>query len=97
MVNAQKKVQAELFLTQTAQTTLESMGRQIRYGYNYTGSTESAYVSNNQSIIINLNDTSNTTGSSATTTQNLVQAESSPFILFESLNGVRQISRFKGK
>ena len=44
MVTSQKNVQAKLFLAQTANTTLESMSRQIRYGYNYTGGdTLSAY------------------------------------------------------
>jgi prepilin-type N-terminal cleavage/methylation domain-containing protein len=37
MVSAQKNIQAKMFLAQTAQTTIESMSRQIRYGYSYSG------------------------------------------------------------
>lgn len=89
MINSQKKVQAKLFLSQTANTTLENMSRQIRYGYNYTGNTQAAYATSEagQTIYINTNDTSATTGSSATSTTNLVNAANSPFILFESQNG----------
>jgi hypothetical protein len=40
-----------------------------------------------QTISINLVNTSTDTGSSATTTQNLINAVDSPFILFESQGG----------
>ncbi len=42
MIGAQKRIQAQLFLTQTAQITLENMSRQLRYGYNYSGVLTSA-------------------------------------------------------
>ncbi len=89
MINNQKKVQAKLFLSQTANTTLENMSRQIRYGYSYTGNTQGAYATSEagQTIYINTSDTTNANGNSATSTTNLVNADNSPFILFESQNG----------
>lgn len=89
MVNAQKKIQAQLFLAQTAQTTLEEMGRQLRYGYNYAGNSQTNYDSSEagQTIFVNTTNTSAIDGSSASSSQNLVDAENSPFILFESQSG----------
>lgn len=89
MITAQKKVQAKIFLTQTAQTTLESMSRQVRFGYSYTGNTQSSYTTSEagQTIYINTTDLSATSGSSGTSTTNLVNAKDSPFILYESQGG----------
>lgn len=87
MINTQKRIQAELFLTQTAQTTLETIGRQVRYGYQYTGSTLADYNATGQLITIAGINSSATTGSSATTTQTLKNAKNSPFIIFETQGG----------
>jgi prepilin-type N-terminal cleavage/methylation domain-containing protein len=87
MVNAERKIQAELFLASSAQTTLESMSRQIRYGYNYSGNSSVVFEANLKSVVIDSKDISNTTGSSASTTQNLINAQNSPFLLFESQGG----------
>lgn len=89
MLNAQKQIQAELFLAQTAQTTLELMSRQLRYGYNYTGSTQDNYNSSSggETITLNTSDLTNTSGASASSSQNLVNAQNSPFIMFEGESG----------
>jgi type II secretory pathway pseudopilin PulG len=98
MINAQKKVQAKLYLTQSAQTTLESMSRQIRYGYTYTGNTQTSYDTSEagQTIYISTVDTTTVATSTGSTTavgassaysQNLVNESNSPFILFESQDG----------
>ncbi len=89
LVRAQTKIQAQLFLIQTAQTTLESISRQIRYGYNYTGTTQTDYNNSEagQTISLDTKDVSTVSGSSGTTTQILVNAENSPFILFEGQDG----------
>lgn len=89
LVRAQTKVQSQLFLSQTAQTTLESMSRQLRYGYNYSGSTQSAYEFSEagNTITVSTSDVSGTTGSSASTSQILSNASDSPFILFEPQGG----------
>jgi prepilin-type N-terminal cleavage/methylation domain-containing protein len=83
MINAQKRVQGQLFLAQTAQTVVETMSRQLRYGYNYTGNT----TPGGNIITITASDVSNIASSTATTSQNLINAENSPFIVFESQNG----------
>jgi len=87
MMATQKRIQAQLFLTQTAQTTLENISRSLRYGYNYSGSTDASYQAGQQNIIVNTQDISATSGSSASSTQILTNAENSPFILFETQNG----------
>ncbi len=89
MVSTQKKIQAQLFLAQTAQTTIEAISRQVRYGYNYAGNTQAGYDSSEaaQTVYAFTSDVSNTTGSAASSSQNLVNAENSPFILFESQGG----------
>lgn len=87
MASTQRQIQAQLFLVQTAQTTLENMSRSLRYGYAYSGSTDASYQSYNESIIVNTQDISGVSGASASSTQLLSNAENSPFILFESQNG----------
>ncbi len=87
MINSQKKVQAKLFLSQTAGTTLESMSRQIRYGYSYTGNTQSSYSTSEAGQTIYIKTTTLASGVSATSTTNLVNAVDSPFILFEAQTG----------
>lgn len=89
MITAQKKIQAKLFLTQTAQTTLESMSRQIRYGYSYTGSSQASFDTSegSQTIVLETIDSTNASGSSATSSTILVNAKNSPFILFETQSG----------
>jgi type II secretory pathway pseudopilin PulG len=37
LVHAQVRVQSQVFLAQTAQTTLENISRNLRYGYAYLG------------------------------------------------------------
>jgi prepilin-type N-terminal cleavage/methylation domain-containing protein len=49
LVRAQTKVQAQVFLIQTVQTTLESMSRSLRYGYFYEGTDAGSY---NDKIIV---------------------------------------------
>jgi prepilin-type N-terminal cleavage/methylation domain-containing protein len=46
LVRAQVRVQAQVFLTQTAQTTLENLSRNLRYGYAYLGGDRESYLSN---------------------------------------------------
>lgn len=87
MASAQRQIQTQLFLVQTAQTTLENMSRSLRYAYAYSGSIESSYNSYNQSIILNTQDLSSVFGTSASSTQILSNAENSPFILFEAQTG----------
>lgn len=87
MVATQKRIQAQLFLTQTAQTTIENMSRNLRYAYNYSGTTDASYAATLQTIIVDTQDISNKDGSSASSTQILANAENSPFILFESQGG----------
>ncbi len=89
MISAQKKIQAKLFLTQTAQSTIESMSRQIRYGYSYTGSTQTTYDTSEagQTILLRTLDVTTASGSSATSSGILVNAKDSPFILFETQSG----------
>lgn len=87
MAATQRQIQAQLFLVQTAQTTLENISRNLRYGYAYSGSTEANYQSFNESIIVNTQDISGVSGASASSTQLLSNAENSPFILFESQGG----------
>ena len=87
MVSVQKQIQSQLFLTQTAQTTLENISRNLRYGYTYSGSTQASYDSYSQAIIVNIQDISVTSGASASSTQILSNAENSPFILFEPQTG----------
>ncbi len=87
MASTQRQVQAQLFLVQTAQTTLENMSRNLRYGYNYSGSTDASYQSYNESIIVNTQDISGISGASASSTQILSNSENSPFILFEPQTG----------
>jgi len=84
MATTQRQIQAQLFLVQTAQTTLENISRNLRYAYAYSGSNDASYQSFNESIIVNTQDVS---GSSASSTQLLTNAENSPFVLFESQNG----------
>jgi type II secretory pathway pseudopilin PulG len=87
MASAQRQIQAQLFLVQTAQTTLENMSRNLRYAYTYSGSTEASYDSYSQAIVLNSADISATSGASASSTQILTNAENSPFVLFEAQNG----------
>jgi type II secretory pathway pseudopilin PulG len=87
MAATQRQIQAQLFLVQTAQTTLENISRNLRYGYVYSGSTDASYQSYNETIIVNTQDISGVSGSSASSTQLLTNAEDSPFILFEAQNG----------
>lgn len=89
LVRAETKIQAQLFLAQTAQTTLESMSRQIRYGYSYTGASQATYDNSegSKTIVVNTLDVSNLIGSSASSTQILSNAENSPFILYEAQDG----------
>jgi len=87
MATTQRQIQAQLFLVQTAQTTLENMSRNLRYAYAYSGSSDANYQSFNESIIVNTQDITGVTGASASSTQLLNNAENSPFILFESQNG----------
>jgi prepilin-type N-terminal cleavage/methylation domain-containing protein len=54
LVRAQVKVQAQVFLTQTAQTTLENLSRNLRYGYAYLGGYREEYLSN-YTLFINNN------------------------------------------
>ncbi len=85
LVNAEKRVQADIFLTQSAQSTLENMTRNIRFGYNYSGSTFANYQ--NETLFVNAEDVSTATGSVATSSQLLTNAQNSPFIIFESQAG----------
>lgn len=89
MISAQKKIQAKLFLTQTAQTTLESMSRQIRYGYSYSGSTQINFDSSEgaQTIKLETQNLSTASGTSASSSAILFNAKNSPFILFETQSG----------
>lgn len=50
LVRAQTKVQAQIFLTQTAQTTLEDMSRNLRFGYAYSGGQREQYFASNNTI-----------------------------------------------
>jgi prepilin-type N-terminal cleavage/methylation domain-containing protein len=54
LVRAQVRVQAQVFLTQTAQTTLENLSRNLRYGYAYLGGDRESYL-NNYILFINNN------------------------------------------
>jgi type II secretory pathway pseudopilin PulG len=87
MASTQRQIQAQLFLVQTAQTTLENMSRNLRYAYAYSGSTEASYNAYSQAIVVNTQDLSGVSGASASSTQILANSENSPFILFESQNG----------
>lgn len=87
MTNAQKNIQAQLFLVQTGQTVLENMSRQIRYGYNYSGMPQGEYDDNGNMVVAKNNDISTKDGSSASSTQILKNQFSSPYILFESQEG----------
>ena len=89
MIDSQNKLQGKVFLVQSAQTTLELMSRQIRFGYNYTGSTKSSYDSsaNGNTILIQLEDLSNKTNVVSSSSQILANALNSPYILFEGQSG----------
>ncbi len=54
MIDAQNKLQAKVFLVQTAQITLELMSGQMRFGYNYTG-TEPTKTNANGTIYLSSN------------------------------------------
>jgi type II secretory pathway pseudopilin PulG len=47
LVKAQTRVQADVFLTQSAQTTLENITRNLRFGYNYSGTVAGGYNGSN--------------------------------------------------
>lgn len=89
LARAQTKIQAQLFLAQTAQSTLETMSRQIRYGYSYNGGTQASYDASqdHETISFDSHDISTQGGSSGTTTQLLTNSKNSPFILFEAQDG----------
>lgn len=89
LISAQKKIQAELFLTQSVQTSLESMSRQIRFGYAYAGNTQTVFDTSEagQTIYVNSTDISSASGSSGFLSQNLTNAENSPFVIFEGQGG----------
>lgn len=87
MASTQRQIQAQIFLTQTAQTTIENISRSLRYGYAYSGSTQASYDAYTQSIVVNTQDISNVSGASGSSTQILANAENSPFILFEPQTG----------
>jgi type II secretory pathway pseudopilin PulG len=89
LVNAQKRVQADIFLTQSAQVTLENLSRNLRFGYNYSGSTFSSYQSSpgGETVYVNAEDVSTNVGSVASSSQLLTNALNSPFVVFESQNG----------
>lgn len=89
LVNAQKRVQADIFLTQSAQTTLENITRNVRFGYNYSGSTFTNYQNspNGETLYVNAEDVSTNIGSAASSSQLLTNAVNSPFIIFESQSG----------
>ncbi len=53
LVRAQTRVQAQMFLSQSAQTTIENMSRNLRYGYSYSGSSEEDYKRNGNNLILN--------------------------------------------
>ncbi len=87
LISSQGKLQAKVFLVQTTQTTLELMSRQLRFGYNYAGSTKSSYDAspNGNTMLVNLENTGST--ALATTSQILVNAQNSPYVLFEGQSG----------
>lgn len=91
MVATQKRIQAQLFLDQTAQTTLETISRQLRYGYNYSGVTSnSAFDGIIRIDQILTNSTEDLTAGSVTSqslSQLLANVENSPYIVFESQSG----------
>jgi type II secretory pathway pseudopilin PulG len=93
LVNAQKRVQADIFLVQSAQTTLENISRNLRFGYNYSGSTFTAYENspNGDTIYVRAEDVSGVIGSVASSSQLLTNAPNSPFVIFESQSGNPQI------
>jgi type II secretory pathway pseudopilin PulG len=55
LVRAQTKVQAQIFLTQTAQTTIEDMSRNLRFGYAYSGGNMESYLAGNYNIRLDNN------------------------------------------
>jgi type II secretory pathway pseudopilin PulG len=89
LVSAQKRVQADIFLTQSAQSTLENITRNIRFGYNYSGSTFANYQNTpgGETLFVNAEDVSNSTGSVSSSSQLLTNAANSPFIIYESQSG----------
>lgn len=74
MLAAQKRIQAQLFLSQTAQTTIESMSRQLRYGYTYSAAPSAVSFDGilriNESVI-NITQVLISGGSTATTTDDV--------------------------
>jgi prepilin-type N-terminal cleavage/methylation domain-containing protein len=89
LTRSQSKVQAQLFLTQSAQNTIELMSRQLRFGYSYSGSTLQSYQASNYGQTITLNARESAIGSIsfASSSQILTNAADSPFILFEGQAG----------
>lgn len=53
LVRAQTKIQAQIFLTQTAQTTIEDISRNLRFGYAYSGGDRANYMSSGYNIRLN--------------------------------------------
>jgi type II secretory pathway pseudopilin PulG len=50
LVRAQTKVQAQIFLTQTAQIAVEDISRNLRFGYAYSGGDREQYLSSRYDI-----------------------------------------------
>ena len=89
LTKAEQKIQAQLFLAQAASMAIDNMSRELRYGYNYTGSTQTAYDNSagGQTIIFDTKDTTLLTGSASTNEPILKDAPNSPFVLFEKKDG----------
>jgi type II secretory pathway pseudopilin PulG len=86
MTQTQKKIQAKLFLAQTSQTLIESMSRQIRYGYFYSGD-DGSYAGNNGTLTVNTSNISTLNNSNADYSQDLSNKKNSPYVVFESQGG----------
>jgi type II secretory pathway pseudopilin PulG len=52
LARLQQRVQAEIFLTQSAQTTLDNISRSLRYGYAYSGGNQTQYTNDHGRILI---------------------------------------------
>lgn len=85
LARAQQRVQAEMFLTQTAQVTIENISRNLRFGYAYSGTTLANYQANNSEVFIETAAVVST--STATTTQLVQNVTKSPFVVFEAQGG----------
>ncbi len=84
MATTQRQIQAQLFLVQTAQTTLENMSRNLRFGYNYSGSEKNIF---DGKIVLKSASTSAVASSSGAYSQILFNVANSPFVLFEAQGG----------